>query len=53
MQTISQDGYVEIDEKPKVKPGCPEIRDDLRLVNGCQALDGFEFDDQASVDQKI
>ena len=44
---------MEVDEKAQRLVGCPEIRQDLRLVNRENRLDRLEFDDHGFFDQKI
>lgn len=44
---------IEIDEQSETQSGGFEVRQQLRLVDGSEAVDAFEFHDDSAADQQI
>ena len=48
-----QDGDVEVDEEPDLEAGCPQVASNLSEMDWEDGLQGFQFDDQLSLNQEI
>jgi hypothetical protein len=53
LQTILENGDVEVDEESHTLSGHPEIGQELGLVDGKQPLNGFDLDDDSLLHKEI
>ena len=50
---VAEFGRVEIDERPKLQPGGPQVRTELRGVDFKEPVHRLQLDDEAAFDQQI